>query len=335
MYNLKLGVTDQTPIYLKIVQNIVKDIEENNLRKNEQLPSLNVVKDMNGLSRYTVEKAYRILCKKGYISSVKGKGFYVNSPSFRKIKILLVFNKISTYKKLIYYSFIKSFGENAIIDLQVHHYKAQIFEEIISKNLDSYQYFVVIPLFFRKDEENAIKVLERIPPNQLYLLDKDLPNFKKISGAVFQDFKQDVFNSLKKAHTQISRYQNFVLVFSDEESYPSEILEGVRSYCNSVGKKLEVFGSLDDRGIFINTVFLVIEDSDLTELIKNSRLCNFKIGNDIGIISFNESILKELLEITVISTDFEQMGKASASLIIEGRSEKIKNSFFLIDRKSL
>lgn len=69
------------------------------------------------------------------------------------------------------------------------------------------------------------------------------------------------------------------------------------------------------------------------------RICGQKglrIGKDIGIISYNETPLKEILleRITVISTDHECMGCSAARLILEKRSEHIKNPFTLIRRKS-
>jgi DNA-binding LacI/PurR family transcriptional regulator len=62
---------------------------------------------------------------------------------------------------------------------------------------------------------------------------------------------------------------------------------------------------------------------------------NLKLGQDVGVISFNETTLKELLEITVITTDFETMGRTAAALLLDKKQIKIKNPFYTIRRKSL
>ena len=76
---------------------------------------------------------------------------------------------------------------------------------------------------------------------------------------------------------------------------------------------------------------------DLVNLIKKSWSLHLKIGKDIGIISYNETPLKEILPdgITVISTDHEKMDQTAARLILRNSEEKIKNPFSLIIRNSL
>ena len=73
----------------------------------------------------------------------------------------------------------------------------------------------------------------------------------------------------------------------------------------------------------------------LAELIKKSRSSQLTLGKDIGVISFNETALKELLDITVITTDFEKMGRTAATLLINNERIKVKNPFYMIRRGSL
>ena len=64
-----------------------------------------------------------------------------------KLKILFIFNKISSYKKNTYYSFLQTLGNRAKVDIQVHHYDAVLFKEIIEQKLGKYHYYVVMPHF--------------------------------------------------------------------------------------------------------------------------------------------------------------------------------------------
>src|SRR5690606_15014065 len=78
-------------------------------------------------------------------------------------------------------------------------------------------------------------------------------------------------------------------------------------------------------------------DRDDVEIIKLVREYKYKLGKDIGLISYNDLYVKEVLEggITVISTDFSKMGEEAATLILEGKIAKIKNPSKLIIRPSL
>lgn len=80
-----------------------------------------------------------------------------------------------------------------------------------------------------------------------------------------------------------------------------------------------------------------MEEADLVSIVKYSRKKGLKIGKDIGVLSFNDTPLKEVLEdgISVISTNFARMGSLAAELILEKRRLKVRNEFIFIRRKSL
>jgi DNA-binding LacI/PurR family transcriptional regulator len=84
-------------------------------------------------------------------------------------------------------------------------------------------------------------------------------------------------------------------------------------------------------------VFIVKEETDLANLIKICKAQKLQIGTDVGIISYNETPLKEVLldGITVISTDHVKMGESAADLILKNSRENIKNPFSFIKRNSL
>ena len=336
MYKLNLNISDKTPKYKQIIQSVIADIERNVLKKNEQLPSISELSEEYYLARDTVEKAYRELRERGFVTSVQGKGYYVNSGESKKMKILLIFNKLSSYKKLIYYAFLKVLGDKASVDLQIHHYNARLFEEIIDKNLGKYNYYVIMPHFFPEEDKHlAIKTLERIPINELVLLDKDLPDFKHECLTVYQDFERDVSQALEGAKDLLSKYQRIVLVFPSDGNYPIEIVRGVRYFCLNSQKEFLIKESVENEILQAKTVYVVVEETDLAELVKKTRTSNFTVGKDIGIISFNDTTLKELLGITVITTDFETMGRTAAALLLDNIKIKVKNPFYMIRRETL
>ena len=78
--------------------------------------------------------------------------------------------------------------------------------------------------------------------------------------------------------------------------------------------------------------FLVVSDHDLVELLKISLSRNWKLGKDIGILSYDETPLKEILAggISVISTNFRKMGETAADMIKKQNIQKETNPYLFL-----
>jgi DNA-binding LacI/PurR family transcriptional regulator len=75
----------------------------------------------------------------------------------------------------------------------------------------------------------------------------------------------------------------------------------------------------------------------LVQLVKKAREYKYKLGKKFGIVSFNDTMLKEVVAggITTISTDFNEMGKALATMLLNHRFGQVRNPSRLIVRNSL
>jgi DNA-binding LacI/PurR family transcriptional regulator len=78
-------------------------------------------------------------------------------------------------------------------------------------------------------------------------------------------------------------------------------------------------------------------DQDLVTLIERTISTSLKVGEDIGVISYNESPMKRIIlnGITTISTDFHMMGEKTAQLILDNSREHVEIPFQLTLRPSL
>lgn len=78
-------------------------------------------------------------------------------------------------------------------------------------------------------------------------------------------------------------------------------------------------------------------DDDLVVLIEKILVSKFKVGKEIGVISYNETPLKKIIlnGITTISTDFEAMGIETAEIIKTGKKARVAIAFKLTQRASL
>jgi len=84
-------------------------------------------------------------------------------------------------------------------------------------------------------------------------------------------------------------------------------------------------------------VFLVPSDRTLVELVHQVQEYEYEIGIKFGIISFNESLFKQVVAggITTISTDFIQMGQLLSEMVLQKKMVQIRNKSGIIVRKSL
>ncbi|CAG5006434.1 hypothetical protein DYBT9275_03818 [Dyadobacter sp. CECT 9275] len=329
---------ESAPKYMQIIKSLVQAISKGKLKRGDKIPSINQLSEEYLLSRDTVEKAYKHLIKDGILISVRGKGYFINRVDIENtLRVLLVFNKISNYKKQIYNAFVENVGRNVNVDLHIHHSNINIFKNLIKNSIGEYDYYVIMPHFYEKADE-VVEILKLIPAEKLILLDKDIDLNSKKHSSVYQNFEKDIVTALNDAKDLLNVYKKLILIFPTIIPYPKEIIKGFRIFCIQHEIEHEIIYDFHENSTVINhAAYVVIEENDLVNLIKKCREHQLSIGKDIGIISYNETPLKEILldGITTISTDHEQMGKTAAELIIENKRAIIKNPFTLIKRKSL
>ena len=338
MWKFNAQLNANLPKYKQLIAAVINDIEKGVLKKDDQLPSINELSFEYDIARDTVEKAYNELKERGIITSVRGKGFFVQGLKGSKLRILLVMNKLSAYKKLIYYSFINTLGDKASVDLHIHHYNAVLLKRILDENRGKYHYYVIMPHFYDGlDQVDVIAELEKIPKDELVVLDKNLPALKGNYLCVYQDFENDIYEALESGEDVLGKYRQLCLIFPENENYPTEIVKGFRKFCSHYQRSYQVLENTSGLELQEGALYIVIEEADLVDLVKKAMLKRFKLGREVGLISFNETTLKEILAngIATISTQFQTMGTTAASLILDKQTIKIKNPFSLIRRPSI
>src|SRR6056297_3491066 len=113
---LKINHQSGVPKFKQVVDLVISDIESGIFKQGQRIPSINETSEELLLSRDTVEKAYVYLREQGVLTSVRGKGYFVDICDVRKhTKVALIFNKLSNYKRSIYYSFIDTLGSKATV----------------------------------------------------------------------------------------------------------------------------------------------------------------------------------------------------------------------------
>lgn len=76
--NLIISNSDKRPIYQQISDQLKAHIISNTLKEGEKLPSIRVLAKELKISVITTKRAYDDLEKEGYLTTVPGKGTFVN-----------------------------------------------------------------------------------------------------------------------------------------------------------------------------------------------------------------------------------------------------------------
>ena len=326
-----------TPKYVQLINSILKGVEQGNIGKDYPLPSINDLSYELDISRDTAEKAYRQLKQLGVVGSVPGKGYFIAKTDVKQsVRVFLIFNKLSTHKKLIYDSFVKTLGEQAAIDFYIYNNDFSLFKKLLQNRREGYTHYVVIPHFL-EGGDNAAEVINEIKEGQLILLDKLIPGVKGEYGAVYENFEKDIFNALKEALPSLSNYHTLKLVFPSYTYFPDEILKGFENFCMEYAFHYKVVHKINDETINEGDVYINLMEDDLLILLDKIQSTKLQVGKDIGIISYNETPWKRFMldGITTISTDFKQMGEMVANMILQNERKHLEVPFALTLRKSL
>lgn len=323
------------PIYQQIYDGVIDGINEGIFVADYHLPSINQIATDNKLARETVVKAFRLLQEKGIIKAVHGKGFFVSTSAPKSAHhIFLLFDTLSAYKEILYEAIQNEFGADVSIDIFFHHFNVKTFRNLINEAAGNYTAYLVLPF----DNKRITEMLEPLPDEKLYLLDRWPRFYENQYKGVYQDFYSDVKNALEPFSAKLANYKKLVLVFRDLlTELPSELQEGFEDFCYQNKIEYEVLShALGETNIEKNVAYITIDDTDLVKLVEKARKSKWEIGKDIGLISYNDTPLKKVVAngITVISTNFEEMGKKIAQLVINNATECIANRGKLIDRGS-
>lgn len=335
-----LDISDKAPIYKQLVEQFEESIRSGKLKPGEQVPSMNHFSMQMGISKETVKKAYGILSEKGLLVPKQGKGFYVaESYLDSKPKVLVLFDKLSIYKEVLYNSLAEELGEHADLTILTHNQNIELFTYYLDTYLDKFDYYVISPHFplDKASQQAAVKLISRVPNRKLIMVDHWMQNYQGNYGAVYQDFENDVYEGLKQGLDKLKTTSCLKVVTLPSSLYGSMVTRGVDRFVQEFNIPVSYSDSVVDE-ILPNETYLILSsqlDSGLAAFARKIKEQNLEVGKDVFVISYNEFDLNEVVlnGLTTISTDFKQMGRTAAQMIISKKSWK-EHCDFKMTRRS-
>jgi DNA-binding transcriptional regulator YhcF (GntR family) len=298
--------------FKQLADAVIDAISQNQLKPGDMLPSVNsVMKDCN-ISRDTVFKAYAELKQRGVVESVPNRGYFVAK---RFTKVLLFLDTFKAYKEVLYHAFRDRLRKDISVDLHFHHYNIHVFETIIKESLGRYSSYVVMNF----DHPKVQKIIEKIPPDKLLIIDWEIHCPKGISW-VRQDFGDPVYRLLSENLSLIKKYNRFILNYPPFTFHPKDIIEYFVKFCTNYNIEHAVISNQKEFIVNPGDLFFLVSDRTLAKFLDQCQQNGFEPGRDAGVISYNETPMKKYVKngITVMSTNFEMMGEKAAEFANTG-----------------
>ncbi|OCB73383.1 GntR family transcriptional regulator [Flavobacterium piscis] len=317
----------------QLVQGIINAIDEKVVTKGDLLPSVNTFISELGFARETIAKAYKELVHRGIIESKNRLGYFVATNDVKQeLKVALLIFAFDIFQETFYENFRKGLGKNIQLDIFFHHNNFDTFESIVQNIKGKYGMFVIAPIPSKKTPA----VLKQLPTNRVLLVDRFIETDEDYNY-VAQEFGDSSYNAFVQLKDKIKKYDEIIFFFKPSSAEPDEILNSFKRFMKDydikgVIKEEYVSGSLEK-----GKVYFTIHNLELWEMLKDSKIKGLKIGSDIGFISHNDDIVKEIIfdGVTTFSTDFSEMGKKAANFVLNRKKIQEIVPTVLVDRNSL
>ncbi len=301
--------------FQQLIDSVNEAISKNLLQVGDALPSVNQLCKESALSRDTVFKAYAELKNRGVIESVPNRGYFVAKAV---TKVFLFLDTFKAYKEVLYGSFLDALPENIAIDLHFHHYNIGDFEKIIKESLGKYTKYVIMNF----DHERVQEIISQIPESKLLIIDWDI-HAPQSTSTISQDFGSALYESLESGLDLIRKYDEFIFLYPSFTYHPKISVQYFEKFCTDHQIKYRITYDFKKFDLQKGELYLMVSDRTLAKFLDQSHQKDLIIGEDVGVISYNETPMKKYVKegITVISTDFDLMGKNIAEFV--NTSEKI------------
>lgn len=336
---IRINKQDNTPLYRQICQQVRQLIRDGQLQPGQLLPSLNQLAIMLDISRETTKKAYNQLLREGLLIAQQGKGIFVaGRRETDKKEILLILDKQSVYNQILVQAFQDTLQDSVHITILLHSQNLDVLEYYLNQHLDRYDYYVISPHFplDARSQARAAKLLRRIPNRKLIMVDNWIQDVPGNYGVVYQDFRHDAYEGLSEGKADMGSQLKVMVL--PQSLYGQIILESVYDFARENGVEVSVSGTVPEH-LEKGDVVLVLNsqlDSGLALLARRIGELGLQPGRDVRIIAYNEFPLNEVVlgGLTTLSTDFAEMGRQAARMVLSDTLCKIHNPFHLVRRST-
>jgi DNA-binding transcriptional regulator YhcF (GntR family) len=317
----------------QFVQGIINAVNNKVVNVGDLLPSVNNLMKELGFARETIMRGYKELIKRGIVESKNRMGFFIASADTgQSLRVALVLYAFDTFQETFYKTFKKSLGAGVHLDVFFHHNNIDILETLIANIRGKYGIYVVAPIPNPRTKE----ILKTLPPNKFLMIDRREILDGEVSF-VTQEFEESTYKVFCELKEVITAYDEIVFYYRPSTDTPIEILRSFKRFIKENNIKSTIKTEYTPGTIEKGKVYFTINNTELWAMLKDCKLKGLEPGKDLGILSHNDDIVKEIISggITTYSTDFKLMAEKAASFVLSGKTIKEIIPTVLIRRNSL
>ncbi len=320
------------PKYRQVVDAIISAIEEKKFIVGDKLPSISQLCIDNTLKRDTVMYALNELKSRGIVSSRQGKGYYVCSSDIKiNERFFLLFDELNAYSSGIFNTLVALLPKNASADIFFHHYDAIRIREFLTIRNGSYTSYILASAGL----EDYGDFLQKLPGQNTCLIGK-IGNSPVSNHCVFHDHSKDIYESLRSMRRNLKKYCRLVYMCIKPDDYPGRT-DGFIRFCVEEKFEYHICKNPESLRPALYEAYFVPEDDVLIKLLHQIRNSDFVVGENVGIVSFGDSPMKEIAEggLTTLTPDFSDMCKRMIEITQGHKRGQIRTRFKIILRNSL
>ncbi|AEV97837.1 GntR family transcriptional regulator [Niastella koreensis] len=317
----------------QLVNGILNAIQNKSLAQGDILPSVNNLINEFGFARETIAKAYKDLVNRGIVESKNRVGFYVsNCDVNQQLKVALVLFAFDAFQETFYKVFRSKLGKNVQIDVFFHHNNIDVLDSTIQGIRGRYGVYVVAPIPHKRTAE----ILETLPLDKFLMIDR----YEKIPGDysyIAQEFENSSYRVFEELAGTIKKYDGMIYYHRPAADTPIEILTAFKHFVKAHKIKHEIRAEYLPGSLEKGKVHFTINNTELWSMLKDCKMKKLKPGKDVGILSHNDEVVKELIfdGITTYAADFKMMAEKAANFVLTRNKIREIIPTVLIRRNSL
>ncbi len=312
----------RSPKYLQVVNAIVSDIEKGVLALGDRLPSLNEACAEWYLSKDSVKRAYETLYQMGVITSINRKGFFIAGQTRRNaLRVLIVTGQLTDSVKQLHDAIAANLNRepgrpSVTLDICSFNYQRQLLCQLLGKHLGDYHYFVLMPHLIGQDAA-TLQSLRNVPGHQLILIGNQWPDALQHGHQLRYGGETALYDAMLSQLTTLRKYRSLNLILPEQDCFDADSIRAFRRFCTTHSFDFQLIDELSERDMQPHQAYFVAESRHLIALVDYSQRTGFRLGQELGVVSFVENDYTRLLAggVSVIAHPSAEVGRLAAQII--------------------
>lgn len=312
-------VTDRirSPKYLQVVNAIVNDIEEGVLNLGDRLPSINEACADWYLSKDSVKRAYETLHQMGFVTSINRKGFFIaGQPKRHALRVMMVAGHLTDSVKQLHDAIAANLDREVILDICSYNYQRQLLCQLLGKHLGDYHYFILMPHLVGQDPA-TLQCLRNVPSQQLILVGNQWQDLLQHGHQIRYGGESDLYDALQSQLAALRKYTRLNLVLPEHDFFDADSIRAFQRFCTANGFDFQILDELLDDDMQPRQAYFVTDSQHLTALVDYAHRNGFRLGQQLGVVSFIENEYTRLLAggVSVIAQPSAEVGRLVAGIL--------------------